>query len=224
MFEMLLRVGAAMLAGLIVGIERESHGRAAGMRTTMLVCVAACLAMLISEALFAQVALDAVTGSRPDPARLAQGVLSGMGFLGAGSILRQGNRVQGITTAAILWYVSILGLAFGAGMFVIGGLGMLLAALILFVFPAFERRVKEDWYATISADIAMDGISDTELKQRVEAQGLRVKRTGLRYDVAAQMRHITFEVKFKKDHVFEMAEQAMAKLSVLPGIQRIGWE
>ena len=86
-FDLIVRVLAAFLAGIIVGVERESHGRAAGMRTTILVCVAACLAMLLSAALSANLVEVSNIMARPDPARLAAGVLSGMGFLGAGSIL-----------------------------------------------------------------------------------------------------------------------------------------
>src|SRR5690606_37945306 len=115
----LLRLGLAALGGAIIGLERESHGRAAGLRTTMLVCIGSAAAMLISERLLAA---HTVPGSawRPDPARLAAGILTGMGFLGAGAILREGNMVRGITTAAALWFVTILGLAFGSGEILIG--------------------------------------------------------------------------------------------------------
>ncbi|MEO6063481.1 MAG: MgtC/SapB family protein, partial [Thermoflexales bacterium] len=147
--QVILRIGAAMVAGAVVGIERESHGRAAGLRTTILVSVAACIAMLISESLFGYVVGLSPT-SFPDPARLAQGVLSGMGFLGAGAIIRQGNRVQGVTTAASLWYVSILGLAFGAGEWLIGAFGIIVVLIILGIMPRIEGRVKNDWYAVVT--------------------------------------------------------------------------
>src|SRR5690606_29104215 len=110
----LLRLGLAAMAGAIVGLERESHGRAAGLRTTMLVCVSAAVAMLVSHALFVASTGPGISW-RPDPARLAAGILTGMGFLGGGAIIREGNMVRGVTTAAALWFVTVLGLAFGSG-------------------------------------------------------------------------------------------------------------
>src|SRR5579859_3106208 len=123
--EMCLRVGLAFIAGFAVGWERESHGRPAGLRTNILACVAAAVAMIVSEILFLESAAATPTGSvRADPARLGAGVLTGIGFLGAGTIMRHENFVRGVTTAATLWVATVLGLAFGSGMFALGGLGL----------------------------------------------------------------------------------------------------
>src|SRR5438477_324936 len=112
--DMLLRLLLAFLAGMAVGWERESHGRPAGLRTNILACVASAVAMIVSEMLFAKSAAATATGNwRPDPARLGAGILTGIGFLGAGTIIRHGNFVRGVTTAASLWFVTVLGLAFG---------------------------------------------------------------------------------------------------------------
>src|SRR5690348_1906955 len=99
--DIAIRIGLATLAGMLVGIERESHGRAAGFRTTTIVCVAGALATIISEIAFSQTAATSSTW-RPDPLRLAAGLMSGMGFLGAGTIVRNENIVRGVTTAATL--------------------------------------------------------------------------------------------------------------------------
>ena len=187
--QIILRILAAMVAGAVVGIERESHGRAAGLRTTILVSVAACIAMLISESLFGYV-VGLSPSSFPDPARLAQGVLSGMGFLGAGAIIRQGNRVQGVTTAASLWYVSILGLAFGAGEWVIGAFGIVVVLIILGVMPRIEGRVKNDWYAVVTVRAKLDGMNDLALRQAIESEGVRVKKADLDYDLTNSIKTI----------------------------------
>src|SRR6185369_4643436 len=110
--DMVVRIGLAFLVGLVLGFERERHGRAAGMRTTMLVCVSSAIVMLFSQYLFLE-SSSATAGWKPDPARLAAGVLAGMGFLGAGVIVRQENIIHGVTTAAVLWFSSILGLVLG---------------------------------------------------------------------------------------------------------------
>src|SRR6267142_7136509 len=126
--EIFLRLLMAFLAGFVVGWERESHGRPAGLRTNILACVAAALAMVVSELLFAQSAVSTATGSwRPDPARLGAGILTGIGFLGAGTILRHADSIRGVTTAATLWFVTVLGLAFGSGAFGVGFIGTGLA-------------------------------------------------------------------------------------------------
>src|SRR5258708_3810423 len=88
-----LRLGLSLLIGLVLGFEREQHGRAAGIRTTMLVCVSAAIAMLLSQHLFIA-SSQGLSAWRPDPARLAAGVLAGMGFLGAGVIMRQDNAIH----------------------------------------------------------------------------------------------------------------------------------
>lgn len=217
-----LRILAALLAGVIVGTERESHGRAAGLRTTILVCVAACIAMIISASLFNQVTLEN-SPNRPDPARLAAGVLSGMGFLGAGSIIRNGNRVQGVTTAATLWFVTMLGLAFGAGLFVLGGAGILIALLILLILPPIERWVKNDWYATVAIRARMDAPSDEVFRQQLEALGVRVKKMDLDYDLETQHKTLRCELKFKKNKVFGLSEKIVQQLIKQEGVLHVSW-
>src|ERR1051325_3245427 len=149
--EMFLRLLAAFVAGFVIGWERESHGRPAGLRTNILACVASALAMVVSEVLFSQSASATGGGNwRPDPARLGAGILTGIGFLGAGTILRHANVIRGVTTAASLWFVTILGLAFGSGAFAVGMAGLLLALLTLYVLPSLEKNIRSDWYASLS--------------------------------------------------------------------------
>ncbi len=113
--EIALRLVCTLLAGAVIGLNRSEHGRAAGIRTAILVCLAACLAML-------QVNLLLPLAGRPpdsfvmnDLMRLPLGILSGMGFIGAGAIVRRDNFVVGVTTAATMWYLTVLGLCFGGG-------------------------------------------------------------------------------------------------------------
>src|SRR5260370_7245464 len=106
-WQMFLRLLLAFIAGFIVGWERESHGRPAGLRTNILACVASALAMVVSEVLFAQSAAATATGSwRPDPARLGAGILTGIGFLGPGPILPPDNLLLALTPPARLCFVT----------------------------------------------------------------------------------------------------------------------
>ncbi|MBI5124251.1 MAG: MgtC/SapB family protein [Candidatus Omnitrophica bacterium] len=127
---------AAVLSG-IVGFEREFHGRAAGLRTHILLCVGTTLIMLTSIHIF-----DVYSGRTPiDPARLAAGVVTGIGFLGAGAIMRYRASVRGLTTAASLWVVTGVGLAVGSGLYSGAIITTVLAVIALTFFGRLEHAV-----------------------------------------------------------------------------------
>jgi len=102
--EMIARLVLAALLGGLIGYEREAHGRPAGLRTHILVCVGSTIFTIVSTSF---------TGARSDPARIASQIVSGIGFLGAGTIIRQGSMVRGLTTAASLWTIAAIGMAVG---------------------------------------------------------------------------------------------------------------
>ncbi len=134
--EIMLRLFAAILFGGLIGLERESHKRPAGFRTHILVCVGSALIMIISQYAF----LEFSGKLGYDPGRIAAQVISGIGFLGAGTILREGSSVKGLTTAASLWVVAGIGLAVGTGFYVPGAVTTGLVVVVLVVFDRFERR------------------------------------------------------------------------------------
>lgn len=219
--DIALRLGLAAAAGMIVGLERESHGRAAGMRTTMLACVAAALAMILSEYLFYNVPAG-VNNWRPDPARLAAGVLTGMGFLGGGTIIREGTLVRGVTTAATLWFVTIVGLAFGSGHLWLGVTSFLLAMLVLLALPPVEKLMLNDWYGSATVTAAMEGVSEEELAAHIEAMNVSVKKIDLDYDLERRERQIHFELKYKKNDLQKTLSQRVTRdLAALPGVRRV---
>ena len=125
------RLLCALLIGAVIGIERETAHRPAGMRTHMLVALGSCAVMITSQLLFAEYS---ALGANTDPARLSAQVIAGVGFLGAGTIIREGATVKGLTTAASIWMVACLGIAVGAGYLYVGllGAGCMLITLICF--------------------------------------------------------------------------------------------
>ncbi|MEG1345292.1 MAG: MgtC/SapB family protein, partial [Acidaminococcaceae bacterium] len=133
-WQMLMRLFLAALLGGIVGIERGSGDRPAGLRTHILVCTGSALIMLVSIYAFA-----GFEGPR-DPGRLAAQVVSGIGFLGAGTILHEGMTVRGLTTAASLWMVAAIGLAIGGGMIKIGIASTVIMLITLVTFHGWEKR------------------------------------------------------------------------------------
>lgn len=127
-----------MTIGTVIGIEREYSGRPAGMRTHILVTVGACAVMLTGQMLFIQYS---AYGAAPDPARLPAQVITGVGFLGAGTIIREGPTVRGLTTAASLWAVACLGVAAGAGYYSVALIGMIFTFITLTAFESLQNRL-----------------------------------------------------------------------------------
>src|SRR5262245_28607227 len=119
--EIALRLALAALAGAVLGLNRTERGMAAGLRTNLLVCLAAAVAMIQANLLLATAGRDPDSFVRIDPMRLPLGILTGMGFIGGGAILRRGTVVTGVTTAATLWLATVLGLCFGGGQYALGG-------------------------------------------------------------------------------------------------------
>jgi putative Mg2+ transporter-C (MgtC) family protein len=128
--EMVLRLVLALVLGGVIGFQRERSGKEAGLRTHILICSGA--------ALFTVVSIYGFPGS--DPARIAAGIVTGIGFLGAGVILhRSGGEVVGLTTAATIWAVAAIGLAAGAGLYIISVVATVLTLVILFI-PHLARK------------------------------------------------------------------------------------
>lgn len=220
----LWRMAAAIVTGLILGLERESRGRPAGLRTTTLVCVAAAMAALLSEFWYAGAAAPGLDW-RPDPARLAAGVLTGMGFLGAGTILRQGNLVRGLTTAAVLWYVTILGLAYGSGYILLGLIGLGIALIVVLTLPLFDRMIGVERFASLSLTTTLDDTTPSEdIRREIERFGARVLHIELEHDLQARQRALKFDLEFKQRRAGEISQRLVGHLAGKPGVLRVKWE
>lgn len=218
-----IRIAFALAAGMLLGMERESHGRAAGLKTTILACVASCLAMILSENLYRESIIAAGTNFRPDRARLASGILTGIGFLGAGAIIRQGTLVRGVTTAAVLWFITILGLAFGSGYLAVGILGTSIAMVALYALPHVEMHIKKDFYCSVTVVLGMNGVSDEEVRQRLEQAGVQVQRMAYDYDLGGQSRTLSCDVKMRRNEVSVLSRQVVSGLTAFPGVLRVKW-
>lgn len=144
--DYMLRILIAVIFGFCIGLERELTNKYAGLRTHILVCLGACVFTLISIYGFPtfapgdNVLIDQATGIR-DTSRVAAQIVTGIGFIGAGTVLRNGPIVLGLTTAATLWIAASIGMACGAGMFEIAFAGTLLSILTLVTIRVFERKV-----------------------------------------------------------------------------------
>src|SRR5689334_8411964 len=140
--EIARRLAFTVAAGAVIGINRGERGRPAGLRTILLVAVAASVAMIEANLLLAARIRTGEALAQFDVMRLPLGVLSGIGFIGAGAILRRSHLLIGVTTAATLWFVTIMGLCFGAGQAGLGLPAFAIAAIVLWCLPWFERRMR----------------------------------------------------------------------------------
>lgn len=135
-YEIIFKLALAGILGGLIGLERESLNRPAGLRTYTLVSVGSALAMIVSLDMYFQYYQTV----NADPGRIAAQVVSGIGFLGAGTIMREGATVRGLTTAAGLWVVACIGLAVGAGLYLPAVVTTILILFILIYFIRFEER------------------------------------------------------------------------------------
>lgn len=152
--DIVLRLGVAFIAGSVLGLERSLHRQVAGLRTHILICTGSTLLMLLSIWMPQKYQLG-------DPGRIAAQVVSGIGFLGAGAILRLGNNVKGLTTAASLWVVAAIGLALGAGLFAAAGITMLLGLITLVALSGLENRFFPNVRNKLIELSFSEGLSDT---------------------------------------------------------------
>lgn len=143
----LVKIVLAALAGGLIGAERERHGRPAGLRTHLLVAASACLMMIISEAFYLKYGdLASESVVRIDPSRTAAQIITGIGFLGAGVIIKEGFVVRGLTTAASLWVAAGIGMAFGMGLVSAGVIATLVALFSLLILKKLEPVMKKNRY------------------------------------------------------------------------------
>lgn len=223
--ETLWRIGLAFVAGTVLGIERERRGRAAGLRTTLLLCLAACAVMLISDHYYQKsIAAAGANSWHPDPMRLAAGLLSGMGFLGAGVILHLRRDItRGVTTATTLWLATIVGLCFGAGAHGVGLLTSGLALIVLWWMPRLEIGIHRDRFGEVVVLYTASTIPMDALSARIERHGVAIKHLDWREEPERDLRRVRFEVRFKQIQMPVLPRELIADLSSLPGMRVVHW-
>lgn len=175
------RLSAAILVGGLIGFERSYRGRPAGFRTHALVCLASALLMLVTVYEWRWVQTRVPDTIRMDPTRMAQGIMTGIGFLGAGVIFKEGLTVRGLTTAASVWTTAALGILIGIGFYFPAAVT---TALVLFALSAFrwiEACMPTQSYARVDLSFARDAApAELTLRGRLQALGFAVGHLGWR--------------------------------------------
>jgi len=178
-----LRLGLAVLAGGLVGLERTYHGRPAGFRTHTLVCVAS--ALLMQFTLYQMEVIPGVPRElvRIDPTRMGQGIMTGIGFLGAGVILKEGLNIRGLTTAASIWTTSAIGIVLGMGLYFAGAMATVVVIGVLSAFRWLERVTPSLHYASLTVRFRRaEHMDEAELHGLVSAHGLEFTQPSYRLE------------------------------------------
>jgi putative Mg2+ transporter-C (MgtC) family protein len=197
--EISLRLIAALAVGALIGLERSYRGRPAGFRTHALVCMSTCLVMLVTvyEAHWIpEVATGKVT---LDPTRIAQGVMTGIGFLGAGVIMKEGLSVRGLTTAASIWTTAAIGILVGIGFYFPATVATVLTFGTLSFFRWIEDRMPVQFYAQFSVRFARDAVLDEdELRKLVTAHGFNIYNLNYRLDAQEKFFEYRMVIRTRK--------------------------
>ena len=193
-YEILGRLLFAVGAGALVGIEREYHGRPAGLRTHILVSLGAAVVAVISTQI-PEVSLGEQTSFRADPGRIAAGVVTGIGFLGAGAIIRMGITARGLTTAASLWCMASIGMGFGFGLYRLSGFAVALVLFTLFVLGAMERRITRHWYKSVNVTLPGSDAYVSELRKRFKEHAWHIIDLKIRKQKSEDVMHLEVDLR-----------------------------
>jgi putative Mg2+ transporter-C (MgtC) family protein len=221
--DITIRLVLTLVAGALIGLNRGGHGRPAGLRTNILVCLSASLSMILANEILAKApGLELDPTLRMDVMRLPLGILSGMGFIGAGAILRRGSAVIGVTTAATLWFVTMIGLCFGAGYLALGGATVVLGFVVLWGFKLLEDRMRQEQLATLVVRAA-DGVpADREIRARLTAGGLWVAAAARSYAAGASC-SFTYDVRWHARGGDEVPA-VVDEIAHLGGVSELEWQ
>lgn len=216
--EVLMRLGVAAIFGALVGIERERLNWAAGLRTHMLVCVGSCLMMLVSSFGFFEVLGN--PNVRLDASRVAAQVVSGIGFIGAGTIMFQKEGVvRGLTTAAGIWAVAGIGLAIGGGMYLTATTALALVLIVLWGLHPVERIITKNNKPGIIKIAFKTGFEDFDLVyELMDQENLRVNGFKLNKKKSKD----EYEIKLERVTPKKL-KQITEKLHHMPAVKEVSW-
>lgn len=211
-FDITLNIASALLAGSLIGLERSSHGRPAGFRTHALVCLASAMLMLVTTHQGSWLTGMPLETIRTDPTRMAQGIMTGIGFLGAGVIFKEGATVRGLTTAASIWTTAAVGILFGIGFYYPAILSTLAILGILSLFRYLEGWIPNQLYVRNMLRFAKDRTpSEATLRRLLEDHGFAVLEMSYALvDGGAEFEYRTVIVTRKRENVERLVERLRA--------------
>ncbi|MDN6320593.1 MAG: MgtC/SapB family protein [Marinobacter sp.] len=213
-----LRLLVAMLLGGLVGMERQSRGREAGLRTNILVCLGSAAVIVAFQKLSSEFSMDADSVIRMDPARAAAGVITGIGFLGAGTIVKSHDFVRGLTTAASIWAVAAIGVTVGLGEYLIASVVTLLVLVALYVLHRLPFR--GDRYASLELKWTGDFNLLADVIAQLEEQGAKIKNRSVIRQPKTENCEATLVLRLGKN---ESDMEIFGRLQADVRFDEVGW-
>jgi putative Mg2+ transporter-C (MgtC) family protein len=220
--DVLFRLALGFSAGFLVGLDRGEHAHPAGLRTTILVSVAATAAMIQANWLVVHTTDTHISVLRLDMMRLPLGILSGIGFIGAGAILRRGELVRGLTTAATLWLVTVIGLCFGGGQTLLGVSATIVALATLWLMKYVEAVAVPGRRGKISITLSAEGLGESALLALLAERGfdMRSRRVVLSPDATI---FLSCSGRYRGPYP-EWSADLVRDLATRRGVSRVQWE
>lgn len=214
----------AVALGGVIGLEREAKGRPAGLRTHALVCLGSTI-LLVAARVSSHVLTEGGDLARLviDPNRMAAGIVTGIGFLGAGAILRTGDLIRGLTTGATIWFVAALGIVIGVGLYPLAAVSTLAVVLVLEVFDIFEHRIPPVVYRALRLGVTLKDRAaiETWCRDYLRQRHVRIQETLCMFDTSESAAEITFRIRARANAFTPAIAEAMASQ---PGVKWIRME
>lgn len=221
--QITLRLALTVLAGFLIGFNRGERGRPAGIRTTLLVCLAASIAMIQANLLMNTVGRAHDSFITLDLMRLPLGILCGIGFIGAGAIMRRDNLVVGVTTAATLWFTTIMGLCFGGGQISLGLAALALGMAVIWGLKYGENLLRRDTRAVLTILTGHGEPGEDDIRQTIERGGCDVVCWGVSYNDRGKQREICCEVERRARPASTTPPAFVSELANHAGVSALRW-
>lgn len=221
--DVILRILLATALGAAIGLEREIHGRPAGLRTHVMVCLAATMMMVAAEGMAGVYRLGpGDVQITVDPGRMAAGIVTGIGFLGAGAILRAGDVVRGITTAGCIWFVAGLGIVIGEGFYLLATICAMIALAVLTALNAVEHRIAGVVYRSVSVVVPTDRAPAilSRCQELLAAHDIRVQDISHRASQETRRAEVTLHVRTRNRL---QAAEVIGQLMEIPDVVEARW-
>ncbi len=221
-----VRLFLSVAAGLILGLNRLERGRAAGLRTMLMVTLAAAVSMVLTNLILDTNGRPSDSFATMDTMRLPLGILTGIGFIGAGAILRRGEMIMGITTAATIWLATVIGLCFGAGYLMLGGVVTAIAVLALWGFHRIEIVIAQDRRGTLVVRSNRDGPGEDEIRRQIVTADFWLLSWEIVYNLQAEGEGMIVEgiVGWRGSQKDFHPPGFVTALSRQPGVREVRWK
>jgi len=217
-----LRLLLTALCAGVLGVDRDERGRPAGFRTNLLVGLAACLAMIQANWLINSNGRPQDSFVAMDIMRLPLGILSGIGFIGGGAILRRGDLTVGVTTAATIWFVTVMGLCFGGGQLGLGLAGFALGLLVLAGMRKIEIRIPRRHNGMLEITVAPDGPTQSEIATLLSQGGFSVTEPTVKVENSLGANRVYgWKLEWKGKHEDTELPPALQELSTRSDIRKL---